>query len=196
MVYGRTTCLFQGAASVQLIRIGDKVINRDRIFQVITRMLELRASGLSQQEVAEKLEIDRTLISRLETIGEVRKGKKIALVGFPIANRAELKAIAEAEGLDFILVMSEEERLEFARSKNGADLLNQVMALIARARECDAVIFMGSDQRLRMVEALVGPNVIGIEIGSSPLQEDKYVDPEMVRNLIRTLKGSSKEVEG
>jgi transcriptional regulator with XRE-family HTH domain len=174
---------------MQLIRIGDKVINRDRIFQVITRMLELRARGLSQQEVAEQLDIDRTLISRLETIGEVRKGKKIAIVGFPIKNGAELTTIAEAEGVDFVLLMSEQERVDFARSQNGADLLNQVMSLIARARECDAVIFLGSDQRLRMVEALVGPNVMGIEIGCSPIHEDKFVDPIMVQNLIRNLKG-------
>lgn len=176
---------------MHLVRIGDKVINRDRIFQVVTRMLELRARGLSQLEVAEQLEIDRTLISRLETIGEVRKGKKIALIGFPVKNRAELVAIAQAEGLDFILVMSEEERLNFAKSQNGADVLNQVMGLIARARECDAVIFIGSDQRLAMVEALVGSNVIGIELGMSPLHEDKYVDPDVIRDLIRSLKGST-----
>lgn len=173
---------------MHLIRIGDKVINRERIFHVVTRVLELRAGGLSQQEVAEKLDIDRTLISRLETIGEVRKGKKIALVGFPVQNGPELVEIAQAEGLDFILLMSEEERMDFARSQNGADLLNQVMALIARARECDAVIFIGSDQRLKMVEALVGPNVIGVEIGFSPLHEDKYVDPVAIRDLIRSLK--------
>lgn len=181
---------------MRLIRIGDKVISQDRIFQVIERMLELRAKGLSQQEVAEQLAIDRTLISRLETIGEVRKGKKIALVGFPVKNRAELIQLAQAEGLDFILVMSEQERLDFARNQNGADLLNNVMALIARARECDAVVFLGSDQRLKMVEALVGPNVIGVEIGSSPLYEDKYVDPDAIRELIHTLKGTSdREVE-
>lgn len=173
---------------MHLIRIGDKVINRERIFHVVTRMLELRASGLSQQEVAEQLDIDRTLISRLETIGEVRKGKKIALVGFPVENGPELVEIAQSEGLDFILIMSEEERLHFARSQNGADLLNQVMALIARARECDAVIFIGSDQRLKMVEALVGPHVIGLEIGLSPLHEDKHVDPVAIRDLIRSLK--------
>jgi len=173
---------------MQLIRIGDKVVNKDRIFHVITRMLELRSNGLSQQEVAEQLDIDRTLVSRLETIGEVRKGKKIALVGFPVKNKSEIIEIATAEGVDFTLVMTEEERLDFARSRNGADLLNMVMSLIGRARECDAVIFIGSDNRLGMVEALVGPNVIGVVVGSSPLHEDKYVDPDYVQSLIRSLK--------
>jgi transcriptional regulator with XRE-family HTH domain len=173
---------------VHLIRIGDKVINRDRIFHQISRMLAMRAEGLSQAEVAEQLKVDRTLISKIETLGEMRKGKKIALCGFPIKNVAELKAIAQEEGLDFILLMTEVERREFAASKNGAELLNQVMALLAQARECDWVIFIGSDARLKMIEALVGQNVIGLEIGSSPLYEDKWVDPEAIRQLIRSLK--------
>jgi len=174
---------------MRLVRIGDKVISRDRIIHVIDRMLELRAQGLSQQEVAEQLSVDRTVVSRLETIGEVRKGKRIALVGFPVKNKQELVDIANAEGLDFILLMTERERLDFAKSMNGVDLLNLVMSLIAQARECDSVIFIGSDNRLKMVEALVGNNVIGVEIGSSPLHEDKYVDPDMIRDLIRSLKG-------
>jgi len=173
---------------LQLIRVGDKVINPERIYRMVNRMLEMRANGHSQQEVAEALEIDRTLISRLEAVGEVRKGKKIALIGFPVKNGKELTDLAHAEGLDLVLLMSETERLTFAKSQNGAEVLNQVMALIAQARECDAVIFVGSDQRLKMVEALVGPNTIGIEIGRSPMHDDVYVDPEMVRNLIRSLK--------
>lgn len=175
---------------MELIRIGDKVINKQRIFHVVTRILELRAGGMSQLEVADQLDLDRTLISRLEAIGEVRKGKKIALAGFPVKNVGELKEIAREEGLDFVLLMTEEERLEFARSQNGADLINMLMAIIAKARECDSVIFIGSDHRLRMVEALVGPNVIGVEIGSSPLHEDKYVDPTDIRNLIHGLRAT------
>lgn len=173
---------------MKLIRVGDKVINPDRIHRMVTRMLELRANGHSQQEVAEMLQVDRTLVSRLEGVGEMRKGKKIAMVGFPVKNGKELRDLAVAEGLDFILLMSEQERMEFARSQNGAEVLNQVMAMIAHARECDAVIFIGSDQRLKMVEALVGPHVVGVEIGSSPIHDDRYVDPEMIRNLIRSLK--------
>jgi len=174
---------------VQLIRIGDKVINPERIYRMVDRMLELRAQGHSQQEVAEILDVDRTLISRLESVGEMRKGKKIALVGFPLKNGPELVRMATAEGVDFILLMSDKERLDFARSQNGIEVLNQVMRWIARARACDAVIFIGSDERLKMVEALVGPHVIGIQIGRSPMSEDVYVDPNEVRSLIRSLQG-------
>jgi len=178
----------RGWRRVQLVRIGDKVINPERIHRMVDRMLELRSQGLSQQEVAEILGVDRTLISRLESVGEMRKGKKIALIGFPVANGPELREVAAAEGVDFVLLMSDKERLEFARSQNGVDLLNQVMQHIAQARACDAVIFIGSDKRLEMVEALVGPHVIGIEIGRSPMKEDVYVSPEKIRSLIRSLK--------
>lgn len=170
---------------MDLFRIGDKVISRDRIIRLVDRVLAQRAMGLSQQDVADQLGIDRTLISRLETAGELRKGRKIALAGFPLQNVAELRELARTEGVDFVLLMSEAERNYFTRSMNGADLLNKVMALIAQARECDAVIFLGSDQRVRMVEALVGSHVIGLELGPSPIHEDKYVDPERIRDLIR-----------
>jgi transcriptional regulator len=72
---------------VDLIRIGEKIISRRRIDQYVSRMLELRAKGLSQAEVAGRLGVDRTLVSRLESLGEVRKGKRIAVVGFPIQKK-------------------------------------------------------------------------------------------------------------
>lgn len=174
---------------MELLRIGEKVIDRTRVYRVVDKILELRASGLSQQEVANKLEIDRTFVSRLESIGEVRKGRKIGLVGFPVRNRGELEAVAREEGLDLVWLMTEAERQAYIRSKNGADLLNEIMALITRARECDSVIFLGSDMRIGLVEAILGQNnVIGIEIGPSPITEDKYVNPEQVRSLIRSLR--------
>jgi len=74
-----------------LLRIGEKIINRQKINQIIDEMLNLRSQGFSQQEVANRVGIDRTVISKLETLGEVRKGGRVALVGFPIENREELR---------------------------------------------------------------------------------------------------------
>lgn len=174
---------------MELMRIGDKVVDRSKVFRVVDKILELRASGLSQQDVANKLEIDRTFVSRLESIGEVRKGRKIALIGFPVQNRGDLEAVAQAEGLDLIWLMTEAERNHFINTKSGKDLLNDIMAVISKARECDSVIFLGSDMRIDLVEAIVGHSpVIGIQIGDSPITEDKYVDPEQIRAVIRSLK--------
>lgn len=173
---------------MQLVRIGDKVVSKDKIYAVVDKILELRSLGRSQQEVADQLRIDRTLVSRLESLGEVRKGGRIALIGFPIENTAELRAMAEAEGVDFTLVMNDVERWQYVEDKSGVELLNRIMDLITQARSFDAVIFLGSDMRLRLAEAILGEKCISIEIGSSPIQKDKYVDPEMLRDVIRSLR--------
>jgi len=62
---------------MNIIRIQDKVLNPERIHRAVDQILQLRQEGLSQQEVAARLNIDRTLISRLESLGEIRKGPRL-----------------------------------------------------------------------------------------------------------------------
>lgn len=171
-----------------LIRIGDKIINKQKIFDTIERMLDLRHNGLSQQETANQIGIDRTVVSRLETLGEIRKGGQIALVGFPIRNREELAAAAQEEGVDFILLLTEDERNRFVQEKSGAELFNEIMQIIARLRTYDIVIFIGSNMRIKLVEALLDKEVIGIQIGESPIAEDKYFSPVELLTIIRHIK--------
>ena len=80
-------------------RIQDKMVSREKLMATVTRILELRSRGLSQQETADRLKVDRTFISRLETLGELRKGQTIAVIGFPILNKAEIQELAENEEL-------------------------------------------------------------------------------------------------
>lgn len=173
---------------MNVIRIGDKVLNPDRIHRTVDQILELRQAGLSQQDVADRLGVDRTLISRLESLGEIRKGSQLALVGFPVANADDLNRVAQEGGVDFILLMNEKERLRFVEEKSGAELVNTFMSLISQLKSYDAVIFIGSDMRIRMAEAILGPRVISWEIGISPITEDRWVNPEQLRQLIRQLK--------
>lgn len=172
----------------EFVRVGDKLINRQKIDSVIDQILDLRVRGLSQQEVAGKLGLDRTFISRLESLGEVRKGGTLALVGFPLANRDELTRVAQEEGVEFILLMTEQERRDFVMSRTGLQLLNELMALVGEVRTYDTVILMGSDKRVRIIQALLDREVILIEIGKSPIEEDKYYEPEKLRELIRTIR--------
>lgn len=176
---------------MDFVRIGSKIISREKINALIDRILELRVSGFSQQEVADELKVDRPFVSRLEAIGEVRKGAKVALVGFPIANREEIAAVAREEGLDLVWLMSENERLDWVKEKSGAELLNDLMGLISKARHYDTVIFIGSDQRADLVQSILGPICVKMVIGTSPMTADRYVPPEEVRRLIRSLKGGS-----
>lgn len=170
-----------------LLRIGEKIINREKIHQLIDEMLERRSQGYSQQEVAKQLGIDRTVISKLETAGEVRKGRRVALVGFPVQNGEELAAAARRAGIDFVLLLSEAERWEYVQAKSGVELFNQIMEIIATLRGYDIVIMLGSNMRIKLMAALLDKEVIGIELGSSPLAEDKYVEPELLQTIIRQL---------
>ncbi|NPV51935.1 MAG: transcriptional regulator [Firmicutes bacterium] len=174
---------------MDFVRIGEKLIDKERIYKVIDRILEMRCRGGSQQEVADKLGIDRTFISRLETLGEVRKGGRIALVGFPILNKAELEALAREEGVDYVLILTDEERWAFVKNRSGIDLFNEVMALIMKLKHYDSVIFLGSDLRVGLAESILGDRVIPIILGTSPMKEDKYVDPGQIRGIIRELRG-------
>ena len=170
------------------VRIGEKLLSRRKIAETISRVLEFRYQGLSQQEVADRLRLDRTFISRLETIGEVRKGGRIALIGFPVLNVDEVRAVAAEEGVEFTLLLTEQERNDFIRLRSGLELFNDLMNLMATVRQHDVVILLGSDQRIRIIQALLDREVISVEIGKSPINEDKYVDPENLRELVRKLR--------
>lgn len=173
---------------MDLIRIGDKLISLSKIETLIKEMLDLRQQGISQAEVAKKFGTDRTFLSRLEGLGEIRKGRTMALIGFPIKNIDEIKKLSYQEGIDFVLLMTDKERWDFVYEKSGIELLNEVMRLIYQVRQYDIVIMLGSDQRLRLFKALLDNEVVTIDIGKSPITQDIYVDPDNLRSIIRKLK--------
>jgi hypothetical protein len=95
--------------------------------------------------------------------------------------------VARAEGVEFVFLLSEEERWHFIENKSGLQLFNEIMELITRAKTYANVIFLGSNMRIPLVEALLDKGVVGVELGISPLQEDVYVDPDRIREIIRNL---------
>jgi len=137
-----------------LRRIGDKLISREKIMSVIDQVLTLRQAGLSQQEVAARLGTDRSFISRLEGLGEVRKGGSIALVGFPVANKDELLAVAREKGVDFTFLLDERERWSFLEEKSGLELFAEVVSLMEKVRGHQVVIILGHNQPARILAAL------------------------------------------
>ena len=167
-------------------RIGNKIINNNKINRTIEKILELREKGYSQTKVAEEIGVNRSFISRVESLGEIRKGDKIALVGFPVANKKELMEIASHYGLDYTLLLTEKERWEFINQKDGLDLFNEVIEIIVKLKEFDLTIFLGSDMRLDLVDKLLDGKIIGIEIGNSPINENKYVKPKDIIKVLNT----------
>lgn len=173
---------------MELIRIGDKVIDKDKIDRTVSRILELRSGGLSQADAAASLGLDRTFISRLETVGEVRKGTKIALIGFPLSNCEEIEAIAKDMGIDYVWLMDDRQRWSYVRNKSGITLLNDLMRIIAQLKDYDALIMVGSDMRVRVAEALMGNRVYGIELGKSPIKGNVRLEPEKLREIAQSIK--------
>ena len=173
---------------MDLIRIGEKVLSQEKLEREINRILQLRTDGLTQGEAARKLGIERTFISRLESLGEIRKGKKIALVGFPIKNKDEILLMAQEAGIDFTLLLTQKERVGFIENRTKANLFNEIISIISRLIDFDLIIFLGSDKRVDVAEKLFSIQVIGIEIGKSPITEDKYVDPEMILGVLKEVK--------
>ncbi len=165
-------------------RIGDKLVSMEKVSRVLNQIFSLRSQGFSQQEVADRVGVDRSFVSRLESLGAVRRGARIAVVGFPVKNKDEIVSLLEELGVDFHLIMTNEERWRFVEEKSGLELFNEVMDLIARVRAYDVVILIGSRQRINWGAALLDKEVLGINLGETPLTEDQYVDPERLQELI------------
>jgi len=173
---------------VQFIRIGEKIICKEKLDREINKILELRAKGITQEGVARKLGVERTFVSRLESLGEIRKGKKIALVGFPIKNKEELTHLAEKLGIEYVFLLTQEERFEFIKKKGKSELFNEIIEIIVNLSDFDLIIFMGSDMRVPLVEKIFSIQVIGIVIGHSPIKESKYVHPEKIIEIVKQVK--------
>lgn len=169
---------------MSIVRIGDKIINRHKIESYLDQILELRVQGLSQQEVANRLGLERTFISRLEGLGEVRQGNRLAVIGFPISNKDEIMRLANEMGADFVLLMNDKERWDFVGQKTGVELLDAIMGLIMQVRACDVVIIIGSDLRIRIAQALLDKEVVPIKLGDTPIEQDQYVDPAYMREIL------------
>ncbi|HHT66488.1 MAG: transcriptional regulator [Caldicoprobacterales bacterium] len=169
---------------MDIYRIGDKLISQKKVLSALEKILKLRSQGKSQHEVADITGVDRSFISRLETLGELRKAKQIGVVGFPVKNKDEIQRILAAKGIQHTLLMSEAERTSFVEGKPGADIINEMMELIQQFRMFDTVIVLASDMRTKWIESLLNCQTILVDIGTSPLTEDVYVDPERIIEIL------------
>jgi predicted transcriptional regulator len=174
---------------MDFIRIGDKVISRTKIDKKIDELIKLRTMGLSQADVGERMGVERTFISRLEGLGEIRKGQSIAAVGFPIKNKQEVEKILREYGVEYSLLMSEDERNDFVNQRNGQQFVNYILELINKFRDFDTVIVMASDNRNKIIKGMLDNQIREIDIGKSPLKEDVNVNLDLLNEILMILKG-------
>ncbi|ACB83712.1 helix-turn-helix domain-containing protein [Natranaerobius thermophilus] len=172
---------------IEYIRVGEKLININKIEDKVRKLLNLRAQGYSQKEVSNKLEIDRTFVSRVESMGEVRKGGGIAVIGFPIKNKDELLKICDNYGVEYCFLMTDQERWTWLKNKSGEMLINRIMELVYEVRVYDIVVVLGSNYRINLIKALLNKEVIGLKIGESPIEKDVYVSSEKFAKVLDDL---------
>jgi hypothetical protein len=110
------------------------------------------------------------------------------LIGFPIKNKEELTHLAKELGIEYILLLTQEERFEFIKKKEKSELFDEIIEIIVNLADFDLIIFMGSDMRVPVVEKIFSVQVIGIVIGHSPIKESKYVNPERIIEIVKQVK--------
>lgn len=171
----------------RFVRIGDKIVSPDKAFRLLERILDLRARGASQQEVARRFSVDRSFISRVETAGEIRKGRRVAVIGFPVKNKEVLLDICQELGLDFTLILTDRERWDLVGGNNALDFFNRIMAIISRLKEFDTLLLLTSDRWYRLAEALLDLQIIYYSLGKTPVRADCTVDPLRFRNTLTAI---------
>jgi hypothetical protein len=171
---------------VRLFRIGDKVVSRDKLLDAVDAILEDREAGATQEEAARHAGVQRSFVSFIETLGEVRRGPRVALVAFPVANGEEVRALAARHALDFVLVVSQSER-ESIETGDATQVFNSLLDTLAVLREFDTLVLAASDQRVRTIEKILGTEVVGISLGPSPLREDVEIDVRELDSVLEAV---------
>ena len=167
----------------EMIRIGGKVISRDKLYNAIDQLLIDRSRGATQADAARVAGVSRSFVSNLETLGEVRHGARIAIIAFPVSNGEEIRALAEEFSLDFVLIFSQNERTQ-AETGDAGIIMNQLLDTLVELNDYSAVIVLASDWRVQTMKRLLDSDVIGIELGKSPLQSDVAVDIDHLRDVL------------
>ncbi len=174
---------------MRFFRIGEKVVSQEKLFDALAEILADREGGATQEEVARAHGVQRSFVSFLESLGEVRRGARIAVVGFPVANAEEVRALAEHHGVDFTLVFNQAER-ETIEGSSGGEVFNRLLETLATLRDHDVTILMASDWRIELIERILGREVIGIPLGQTPLREDVPVDIAELDQVLTGIKSA------
>jgi len=77
--------LINMGGEAMLLRIGEKVINKQKVYHTVEHILHMRSQGFSQQETANRLHLDRTFIRDLKVSAKFVKVGEWRLSAFPLA---------------------------------------------------------------------------------------------------------------
>jgi transcriptional regulator with XRE-family HTH domain len=133
------------------IKIGDKIISMERASSLIDKIFDLRSGGATQEEVAKTLGVERSFISHLEGIGEVRKSKEIALIGSGLSDAKSVEETASKLGIEHVFL-----------NQDGTARIEDALQVLALLKNIDFIIFLGPAKEHKMLETVLDKKVIGI----------------------------------
>ncbi len=173
---------------MKLIRIGEKIINRERLYRLVDNILALRANGATQQDVANTLDLERPFISNLERLGEVRVGRRVAIVGFSIINQKEVKRIAREWGIDSVHLFNGEMLSKFITKAQVDErgILRRLLKALSGLRSFDLLIFLGRGNEGALLERTLGVQVLNIPVQSKS-DSEVFVDPQELEDHLQRL---------
>ncbi len=169
---------------MELIRIGEKIISRDRLLKLVSEILHRRSRGATQQEVASVLGVERSFVSHLEGLGEIRRGRRIALIGLSAENRTQIEEIAREYAVDFIFLPDEDHGHFTLSGENPIELFNQVLEILTKLKEFDLVILLTPDKGLSLLEKVLGKEVVSISLCKPG---GGYLNPQELKSLLSKL---------
>jgi len=168
---------------MRFYRVGDKVVSRDKLVDQIEAILTDREGGATQHEAAAAHGVDRSFVSWLENLGEVRRGRRVALVAFPVANVDEVRRVCDEHAVELSMIVSQAEREGMEAGRADA-VFNLVLDTLADLKDFDVVIILASTKRTGAIEKILGREVIARPLGPSPLRHDVEVDLEELSDLL------------
>lgn len=182
-MYRPVHSIVRKASAVRFFRIGEKVVSREKLIGQITGILRDREDGATQEETAAKHGVQRSFVSWLETLGEVRRGARVAVIGFPLANIAEVERVCDEHSVEFTLLMTQQER-EGLEAGSGGAVFNRVLDTLAVLKDFDVIVLLASDWRIDTIEKILGREVVAVNLGPSPLRADVAVDLDELAGIL------------
>lgn len=171
---------------MRIFRIGEKAVGWEKLTAALELILSDRSRGATQEEVARAHGVQRSFVSFLETLGEIRRGEKVALLAFPVANVEEVKAVAKRHSVDLAIVLSQSQR-EGVEHMSGGETFNMVLDTMAELVGYDTLVVAASDKRVEEISAIFDTDVISLPLGESPLREDVEVDIAALSELLEAI---------
>lgn len=176
---------------MELIRIGDKVVSKDKLMIALDDMLDARARGATQEEAAARAGVPRSFVSNLETLGTLRSGDKVAFIAFPVDNASEAMDLAARYGIELALAFSQDDRERVSEGTAG-DMFNWILETMATLRSFDTIVVAASDYRIDVLDQIFDGDIVGITLGESPITSDQTLDLSVLENVFKELTAAPK----